>query len=211
MNVSCETDDNCPLKKVCSKEGKCISIREAHVNDPPEWCKNKICKVQTLKGDDWMGPGKTDDPCRRMITEENCNKTWVQIDKKHNTLNNIDMGKECYWNKSFKMCETPQVGPKPINELCTQDACDYKSLSPIDGCMVEKAGNFDPFATETINSKCDYYGCMVKETSKGNVSINYDEKATKDPGDMCTIIGCMDKSAANYDPDATTEYVKGHP
>ena len=87
-----------------------------------------------------------------------------------------------------------------VTEILDTDGdgiCDFDEIS---GCTDAEAENFDPNATDSVNSLCEYLGCTDPD------SPNYDPQANVDDGTcIVPIYGCMEVLANNYNPQANVD------
>ena len=198
---NCESSSDCGAGKICDLSTKqCTAFVHSNIDQPPNWCRDKLCQVKTVDGNDFVSSEQHEDPCRRMNNREACENVWVKVPGYSLFGGKVrETSKECIWNPNFGngLCETPQDGGRDSHPLCPSTECNYESISPISGCKEDWATNYMAIATENDPSMCELAGCRNER------SENYNENATEDDG-SCIIVGCTDENALNYDEDATT-------
>ncbi|MDC3397083.1 hypothetical protein OAW57_00145, partial [Flavobacteriales bacterium] len=78
--------------------------------------------------------------------------------------------------------------------------------SVIVGCTIPTACNYDPDATQSDPSLCDFESCLVYGCTV-SVACNFNPEATVNDGtcDFVSCQGCTDECACNFDEEATID------
>lgn len=111
-----------------------------------------------------------------------------------------DDDSSCVYASGCDTCSGETDGTGVVIDGDCDDDGNCDDVSPVAGCMIEGACNYDPCATVNVNSTCQFVGTACNDGNDLTIFDQYNSSCTC--AGVQPVVGCMDATACNYNSSA---------